>query len=366
MSRDKGKKVRHRQVGVARVGVVDQNGVAVGIDIGADGVRAALVTPGTMDGRPSVTVVGLGQIPLPQGAVVGGVVNDQGVVTRALKTMWAENKFEGRKVILGVTNQQVVVRDMTLPNLSPEQMAKALPFRAREVVPIPLDQALIDFTPLGPPDPESDTVSGLLIAAPRGPVLSAVHAVEQAGLQVARVDLSSLALLRAIADEQLGVEAVIDIGRHLTTIVIHNQGIPKVVRAVGRGGEECTSLLVAKGGMDIADAERAKCEIGVRGTDPKIATMVNQSLRPFVAEIRSSIQYFTTSNPGARLERVSITGGGARLPGLDELLTDQLEVPTRVVTPMQHVRNRWTSKGDLRDESAATAVSLGLAMGAAA
>ena len=359
------KTTKHRQVGVGKIGVLNSDGHAIGVDIGATAVRAAIVSPGTMDGRPSVTVHGLGEQELPAGSVVNGVVSDQGSVTRALKTLWEVNKFECRTVILGVSNQQVVVRDLTLPNLPPDQMAKALPFQARDVVPIPLDQALLDFAPLGPPDPATDTVSGLLVAAPRQPISYAVQAVERAGLKVARVDLSSIALLRSIADGQVGVECVIDIGAHMTTIVIHNHGIPKVVRAVTRGGNEWTEILVSKGGMEEAEADAAKRAVGLTDADLSIRTMVGQALRPLMAEIRSSIQYFGSTNPGVRIEKVSLSGGGAKLPGIAPAFTDQLGVETEVASPMRHFRNRYNSKGESND-SAATAVSVGLAIGAVA
>jgi type IV pilus assembly protein PilM len=286
-------------------------------------------------------------------------------VTRALKTLWDVNKFECRTVILGVSNQQVVVRDLTLPNLPPDQMAKALPFQARDVVPIPLDQALLDFAPLGAPDPASDTVSGLLVAAPRQPVSYAVQAVEGAGLKVARVDLASFALLRSIADDGVAVEAVIDIGAHLTTIVIHNQGIPKVVRSVTRAANEWTDMLVSKGGMQDEEAENAKRMVGLTDADPGIRTMIGQAIRPLMAEIRSSIQYFEATNPGVHLEKVSLSGGGSQLPGIGPSFSDQLGVPTELATPMRHFRNRYNSKGESND-AAATAVSVGLAIGAVA
>jgi type IV pilus assembly protein PilM len=359
--------MKHRQVDIGKVGVVNADGHAIGVDIGARSVRAAVLAPGTLAGRPSVTVHGLAEVALPPGAVVNGVVSDQGAVTRALQTLWETNKFECRSVIVGITNQQVVVRDLVLPNLPPEQMAKALPFQAREIVPIPLDQALLDFTPLGPPDPHADTITGLLVAAPRDPVRAAVQAVERAGLRVARVDLSSFAVLRSIADERLAVEAVIDIGAHLTSVVIHNQGIPKVVRAVPRGGQELTDLLVAKLGIEQAEAEAAKRHEGLVGSDRRIVEVIEQGLRPILAEIRSSIQYFGSTNPGARVERVSLTGGGALLPGLEGTFTHELGVPTGVISPIQHIRNRLSSSGQSAGaENAATAVSVGLAMGAAA
>jgi type IV pilus assembly protein PilM len=220
---------------------------------------------------------------------------------------------------------------------------------------------------LGEPNPATETVSGLLIAAPRAPIISAVQAVERAGLRVARVDLSSFAVLRSIAAENLAVEAVIDIGAHLTTIVIHNQGVPKVVRSVPRAGQELTDMLVSKGGLDAVAAEQAKREVGVTGTDRVVGDVVTQGLRPLFAEIRSTLQYFASLTSGVRVERVSLTGRGAELPGLAQTLGDQLGVPTNLVPPMQHIRNRWRS-GPSESEVPvpATAVSVGLAMGAAA
>jgi len=155
------------------------------------------------------------------------------------------------------------------------------------------------------------------------------------------------------------------VGAHITTIVIHRQGIPKVVRAVTRGGAEWTDLLVTKGGMQEAEAEAAKCAVGVTSQDPKVSTIVGQAVRPLVAEIRSSIQYFGSTNPGAVLERVALAGRSSQLPGLAEMFSDQLGVPTNVADPMRHVRNRYNSKGEPK-EHAATAVSVGLAIGAVA
>jgi Tfp pilus assembly PilM family ATPase len=95
---------------------------------------------------------------------------------------------------------------------------------------------------------------------------------------------------------------------------------------------------------------------------------LNEVIRPLLAEIRSSIHYFSSANGGAVLERISLTGGTAGLPGLSAELSDQLGVPTNVIAPMQHIRNRWASKQAQQEESDgwATAVSVGLAMGAAA
>lgn len=360
--------MKHRQIGNPKIGIVNPDGHAIGLDIGATAVRAAVLSHGMLEGRPAVTIHGLGQIELPFGVVVNGVVMDQNALTNALKALWVNNGFDCRNVILGISNQQVVVRDMSMPNLAPEQMEKALPFQAREIVPIPLDQAIIDFSPLGDPDPTTDTVTGLLVASPRQPIISAVTAVEKAGLNVARVDLSSFAALRAIAEENLAVEAVVDMGAHITNIVVHNQGIPKVVRTVARGGQELTQRLAERLGIEPPEAEMRKRENGLNGSNRDVSDGLSDGVRPLISEIRSSLNYFNQTNPGAQLQRISLTGGGSNLTGIAEILTDQLGVPTGVVEPMQHIRNRWASKAAQQQgsELSATAVSVGLAMGAAA
>ncbi len=351
-----------------RFRVVNTDGHVIGLDIGATAVRAAILTLSVQDGHPKVGLHGLGQMALPAGAVVDGVVVDPVAVTTALSELWRTNEFGCRSVVLGVTNQQVVVRDLQMPVLPPAQMALALPFKAREVVALPLDQALIDFLPVGDPIESTGLQGGLLVAAPRAPVLAAVLAVERAGLHVARVDLSNFACLRSTAREDVAAEAVIDLGAHLTDIVIHHYGVPRVLRTVAQGGELLTVSLMEALELSRDDAERAKIENGLIGYDTKVAAALATAIRPCLAEIRSSIQYFGTASNGGQVESVALTGGAAGLPGLGALLTEQLGVQVRIVPPLQHVGNGWGAVPDpgLDEDGSATAVSVGLAMGAAA
>ncbi len=120
--------------------------------------------------------------------------------------------------------------------------------------------------------------------------------------------------------------------------------------------------------MPTEQAEQAKCEVGLTGGHAVVAGALKEGVRPLIAEIRSSINYFAAGNDGVRLERISLTGGASALHGLAEAMSTQIGVPTNVVTPMQHIRNRWASKQGRLEESEgwASAVSVGLAMGAAA
>ena len=365
---------RHRR------SVVNNDGHIIGLDLGATAVRAVVLEPGRLDGHPVVTMHSVATQTLPSGVVVNGVVQDPETLTAALKQLWASHKMPCNRVILGVANSQVLVRDMTIPDLDPDQRAKALPFQAREIIALPIDQVVLDFCPLGQPDPGTGMVQGLLMASPREPVLTAVRAVERAGLTVARVDLASLGALRSIADARPTVGAIVDLGAHLSTILVHDHGVPKLVRTLARGGQSLTVQLAERLSIGELEAEYAKRESGLEAHGSEVARLLEEALRPLVAEVRTSIQYFRVSNPGTQLDQLSLTGGGASLKGIAERLQEQIGLPTRVVDPLQHVRPDARARGNrpsvlfdaLRQEAEDTslerpsAVSVGLAMGRAA
>lgn len=363
--------MKFRPAGHPRKRPVCRDGHAIGLDIGATSVRATVLALTSRDGRPSATVSAGGSVPLPAGAVLNGVVTQPAAVTQALKKLWSSKDFNCRNIILGMANPQAVVRPLQIPNLTAQQRAKALPFQAREIIALPMDEVILDYVQLGLPDPTTGLVSGLLIATPRRPVLTAVAAIERAGLTVARVDLSSFGALRSIADEHLAVQAVIDLGAHLTSIVIHNHGVPQLVRTLARGGQQLTDALADSLELKRDDAERLKCEQGLTRRGDAASDALQAGIRPLLAEIRSSINYFRAGSDGAVIEGIALTGGGAGLPGLAAALSTQNGVPTTVVTPLQHLdRPPATGKqaraGSPDPAFTASAVSIGLAMGAAA
>lgn len=359
--------MKQRRVRTNPTVVLNGNGHAVGLDIGATAVRATVLQPQTIAGRQTVTVQATGRVDLEPGVVVNGVVQEAGALTLALKQLWHVHKLDARRVILGTANQQVLVRQMTIPDLDPQQRAKALPFQAREIVALPIDEVVLDFCQLGEADPETNMVSGLLLATPRAPILNAVGAVERAGLQVVRVDLSSFGSLRSIADDEPAVEAVVDIGAQLTTVLIHQRGVPRLVRTLARGGHQLTEQLSDRMNINQQEAESAKRDLGLDAEHSELSRILAEALRPLVAEIRTSVQYYRSSSTGEQLTRMSLTGGGSRLRGLADLFEEQLGVPTRVGDPTQHLENRGSPLlAESDDGSDVSAVSIGLAMGVAA
>jgi type IV pilus assembly protein PilM len=236
----------------------------------------------------------------------------------------------------------------------------------RDALPLPVERAVLDFHPLEDPG-KAETVRGLLIAAPKDAVLNAVHAIERSGLHVDNVDLASFALLRCTSRLDGQAEAIVDIGAQSTTVVVHRDGVPLMVRTIPRGGAEITELLTARLEITVKEAEKLKCSIGLDSdARPESAEVVWEAVRPLVNEIRSSFTYLASSESQARVARIALSGGGALLPGLAEVLAARLAVEVVVADPTARLRKpRGSSPEGLKKFRSSAAVSIGLTLGAA-
>ena len=346
----------------------------MGLDIGTSGVRAAELSMG----RGGTTLERFGQVALPAGAVQDGEVMDVPVVAGAISQLWAQAKFGSKRVVVGVANQKVVVRQVDLPWLPVQELRKSLSFQVQDFIPMPVEQAILDFHPLEEFHSDNGTrmLRVLLVAAARDMVGSALAAVEKAGLSPSMVDLTSFAVLRAQVTSAAGLaveaEALIDVGASVTNIVVHQGGVPRFVRILLMGGSDITDAVAERLGVPPEQAEAVKQTTGlslVAGTaQPHPANRAIESTgSAFVEEVRGSLAYYLAQPGCARIGRVVLSGGGSRLGGLVERLGAATRLPVEVARPMSVLK---IGKTGLTDEQLAyvepmVTVPVGLALGVA-
>jgi type IV pilus assembly protein PilM len=350
----------------------------VGLDIGTSGVRAAELSLG----RNGATLEKFGQVALPVGAVRDGEVMDPDTVAHAIKQLWTQAKFSSKKVVLGVANQKVVVRQVDLPWLPPSELRQSLAFQVQDFIPMPVEQAVLDFHPV-----EEFTADGrrmlriLLVAAARDMVMSALDAVRKAGLTATQVDLTPFAVLRSLAAvDNVGLssshqdaEALVDVGSKVTNIVIHQNGVPRFVRVLLMGGDNVTEAVAERMGVPLDDAESVKQQSslgptpGVPVSDHPAARVVESSGHAFVEEIRGSLDYYLAQPGSVPMRRVVVSGGGARLGGLVQRLALATRLPVEPAAPLSSLK---VGKTGLTPEQLVfveplVTVPVGLAMGVA-
>jgi len=342
----------------------------VGLDIGTTAVRAAELSVR----RGRVVLDRLGQAGLPPGAVVDGEVADPPAVTAAIKALWRHARIGSKHVIIGVANQRVVVRLVDLPWMQPQELQRSLAYQAGDYLPIPVDEAELDYHVVG----ELENAGGqrllrvLLAAAQKEMLAGHLKAVTAAGLRPVGIDLNPIALLRSLgppAGLAEGAEAVVDVGARITNMVIHDNGVLRFVRILLMGGEDTTSTLERVLEVDRDAAERTKLAVSTGlGADAEAAELVEQRLDVLVEEIRGSLDFYRAQQDATPLARVVVSGGGSLLGPLAERLQAAGSVPVERGSALAgvHVGRLGLGAEQLAELEPKMAIPVGLALGAVA
>jgi type IV pilus assembly protein PilM len=349
-------------------------GTVIGLDIGTSAVRASEVA---VTKSPPV-LLRFGQIALPPGAVRDGEIQDPGLVGDALAQLWKQAGFKGRKVVVGVSNQRVIVRQVDLPAMPPEELRSSIEFQVQEFIPIPVEEAQLDalvledfMSPQGEP-----MMRVLLVAAAKDMIETLLVALDRAKLHPDVVDLVPFALMRSMfqggfyPEPGSRADAIVDVGAGVTNIVVHEHGVPRFVRILIMGGNDFTDALSVGLGVDAADAENLKRQVAygqVQGAEGALRILEDRTAA-FVDEIRGSLDFYSAQVESVPVGKVVLSGGGARLASLGQRLASSLGIPVEAGHPLQFVR---LEKGlgldphQLADAEAHMAVPVGLALGEA-
>ena len=346
----------------------------IGLDIGSTAVRAAELTEGS-----SPSVLRAAQVPLPPGAVENGEVRDVEAVSEALRELWSRGGFKSRKVWMGVGNQRVVVREIALPAMPEKELRSSLGFQVQEFIPMPVDEAVLDYHLIEEIEIEGRPMLRLLlVAAQKAMVDTLVAAAIGAKLEPMGLDLVPFAMVRAVGAtgagmelETTGGEAVVDVGAHVTNIVVHAAGETRFVRILPSGGRDITVAIARGLSVDEEVAERLKRGEKVEGVDatPEQAhEIAMQRATQFVDEIRSSLEFYTAQTQGAGIERLLISGGGSKLDGFIGILRQRIPVTVEPGRVFSRVGSQLSLSEDAQTEAEpvlATAVGLAIPWGGA-
>lgn len=342
----------------------------VGVDIGTRTVTMAEVTT-LRNGAPAIT--NFGGIELPAGAVRDGEILDVPIVAEVTRELLSAARVRTKKVVLGVANRRVAVRQIDLPWMAPDELRVGLRFQAEEHLPIPIEDAEVDVHVVQQfvTEDGAHMQNVLLVGAHRDMIATHTATARKAGLKPVGVDLNAFAALRAIGDTSLrdeGLEVVIDIGASVTNVVVHDAGAPIFVRILGFGAQD-HGTDDGSGSVGSVPARAVDAGAGRRGVAvaPGRTGAYAHVVDPLVDELRSSIDYYRGLPSSTRLSVITLTGGGAMVPHLAERLEGAVRLPVRIGDVLGHwdLRRTRYDRTQLHEVGSSLTVAVGLALGGA-
>jgi type IV pilus assembly protein PilM len=317
----------------------------VGLDLGSQVLTAVEIT---LDG-PEPVVTGFARVEIPQG----------GSREEALAEVFRQGRFRSKNVVTAVSGQSVVVRYVTMPRMSENELKQAMRIEADRYVPFELDEVMLDCQPLkrigqrgGDGELKTDEQMSVLLVACRLQTLEEqVNWVVSEGLKPIAIDVDVFALANAwelcgLPDEALsedGAEqtkqdratALVDVGAVRTSINVLSGGETCFSREIGIGGHDMTQAVARRLGVEAFEAEAIKRNPGDNEAD------VTRAIAPVLEDLTSEISLaldYVEHHEGLRVEEILLSGGGVLAPGAQSYIEQATARPTRTWNPLEGLR----------------------------
>jgi type IV pilus assembly protein PilM len=339
----------------------------LGIDVSASSIKLVELVPGAKAG---MRLERYAIEPIERGAIVDGNVEKPEAVADALTRAIRRAGTKTKLAAMALPSSAVIAKRITLPAGLPEEDYEVqVESEASQYIPFSIDEVNLDFQILGGGTQSDEDVEVLLAASRKEKVDDRVAIAEMAGLKPIVIDVEPYAA-RASIDHVTTylpnhgdgmILAVFDVGQTTTSLTVVLNGQTIFERDQTFGGSQLTQDIVRLYGLTSEEAELKKKS----GDLPD--NYASELLTPFVeqgaTEVARSLQFFYTSTPYTRIDRIFLAGGCAVTAGFAEAVAERTQVPTEIMSPFQGMEVAGgIRERQLRLDAPALLVGCGLAM----
>jgi len=306
----------------------------VGLDLDPGHIAAAEVTV-----NGSVSLKRGAVAPLRPGILRDGEVADVPALAEALKSFFDEYNIP-KRVRLGIANQRIVVRTLDLPPLEDEKaLAAAVKVQAPDHIPMPMDEAVLDWQSLGTVKTASgqDRTRVVVVAVRREMVEKIAGAAREAGLTLEGIDLSAFGMVRALAGRKAEGAVLYVSVAGLTNVAVANPSGCLFTRAAAGGLDAMVHTLAERRGLTVEHARQWMQHVGlhtpiedVEGDTDLVASaraVLEEGVHQLADTVRNSLNFYRMQESAEPVETGVLTGPAVAIAGFVEALSEQLRLP---------------------------------------
>lgn len=342
-----------------------------GLDLSGTTVKVVQLKHGPS--KPQL--VAYGGMTLPAGSMQSDSAVDLSNVATAVKQTVKKAKITADQVVAALPGAGVFTSIITLPKMPKSELAESIRWQAKQYVPSPLDEVILDWHVVGDiagkkkkgdsESTEQGEIEVMLIAAPIALVQKYVKIINEAGFKPLALEIEPLSLVRSIVGVRDEPVVVLDIGQASSEISIVENGVIRLNRNTTSGGGALTRAISQSLGIDANRAEQFKRDFGLK--EDKLEGQIPKAVKPvidtMVTEVRRSLDFYRDQpHTTGEIRELLVVGGTARMPELLPLFSGTLGLETKIGDPWANVNYPANLKEQLDDLAPSFSVTVGLAM----
>ncbi|MGC2234810.1 MAG: type IV pilus assembly protein PilM [Pyrinomonadaceae bacterium] len=337
-----------------------------GLDVGSSSIKMV-----ELDGKMnSLNLVGLGFENLPDNTIVDGQIMEMNVVSEVIQNVCTNHQINASQVVTGVSGHSVIIKNIVLPPMSREELEESIDWHAEEHIPYDLSDVSLDYQIT---EETADATSVLIAAVKRERIDNLKQAIQLSGRQPVIVDVDTFALQNCYEvnyqPDDSQVVTLLNIGASTMNVNIVQGTRSLFTRDITVGGSQFTDVLQRNLGLSFAQAEAVKRGVAeaAEGIEEKaIEPLMNNVTEMVAMEIQKTFDFYraTSEDQEVVVQKILISGGGSKLAGLAEELSQRLELPVEVLDPFRSIKvdTRKFDPDYLSEIMPEMAVAVGLAV----
>jgi len=312
----------------------------VGLDIGSSLIK--IIGMDHSGPVPKITHFGMAKL-LPE-AIVEGEIMDRNLVIDGIRECIEQAGVESNEVVTAVSGRAVIVKKVVMDKMPPEDAREAIFWEAEQHVPFDIDDVCLAFQILHE-DIGANQMEVLLVAAKKDMVNTHASLIKDAGLIPCIIDVDSFAVQncfeinRGMAGEEENKKVIglVNLGSDVTNINIVQNNSPQFTRDIGTGSNNFIERLQKELGVDYDEGQRIiSGELGERDKD-KIRRIIESGTNDLSLGIDRSIAFLKAAGDADKIDELVLSGGGAHIPFLKEILAEKHGVEISVHNPLEGI-----------------------------
>ena len=330
----------------------------LGVDIGSAGIKII-----ELKGE-------LGKVRLVSYGFSEGLIDlgqkDTKEIARIINQICQQAGMSSRSAVSALPTFSVFSSIINLAGVSKKDIASAVQWEAKKVIPLPLEEIILDWKKI---DSATSGVAKansriLLTGAPRSLVKKYIEIFKQAQINLLSLETETFALIRSLLGSDKSAVMLVEVGAATTDISIIKQSLPVLNRSIDIGGLTITKAIGNNLNIGLERAEQFKYDLGislVNSQNNVIPKTIAEVISPIINEVKYALNLYQGKNNKA-VDKIILSGGSALLPNLANYLSKILNLNVIIGDPWERVSYPTDLKPILDEIGPRLAVAIGLAM----